>query len=118
MSKFTSALSVISGGIDGYDLHLTTCFCDADKAGKFSTSNGSGKAVVIDVEYWERVDLTVLTVDCDFAVDRHEYFNSLGYAYDYEFIPHITIGKGDLTKGFKFMKGEVMILGNEYARIY
>ena len=116
--KFTSALSVISGGIDGYNLHLTTCFCDAERAGKFSTSEHVGCAIVTSVEYWEHVDITVLVVDCEFAMKRNQYFSDLGYGYDHKFIPHLTIGKGDLTSCFGFMVGEEMILGNEYARIY
>lgn len=115
MSKFTAALSVEDHEIKG---HITLCFCDARKAGKFSTSNAKGAATVINVEYWDRVDLTVLTVDCKLAIERHEYYTDLGYTYDYDFLPHITMGKGDLTNELMHLKGERLIVGSEYARIY
>lgn len=115
MSKFTSALVVENGPIDG---HITLCFCDTEKAGKFSTFNGKGAATVVDVEYWEHVDITVLVVDCQVAKIRHEYYKSLGYTYDHEFIPHITVGRGDVVSDFIHLKGDRFIVGSEYARIY
>jgi hypothetical protein len=115
MAKFTAALKVDDPTIDG---HITLCFCDAKKGGKFSTSPVKGIATVIDAEYWEKPDLTVLLIDCKFAVERHEYYKSIGYTYDYEFIPHISVSKGNLVGEFKAMKGEILSVGNEYARIY
>lgn len=115
MSKFTAALLSEDNYIKG---HITLCFCDADKAGKFSTFSGKGIAHIVDVQYWERVDLTVLIVDCKLANERHEYYKELGYTYDYEFIPHISLGKGDLTSDSGYLKGDRIVVGSEYARIY
>ena len=113
MAKFTSALC-----IDGTDLHVTLCFCDAVKSGKFKTSNGRGKGVVIGVEYWESADITVALIDSSFIYDRHEYYKILGYGYDYNFIPHATLSKGNTVSEHKTMKGDIVILCDEYARIY
>lgn len=115
MSKFTAALRVLDSKIDG---HITLCFCETKKSGKVSTHNGNGVATVIDVVYWERVDLTVALVDCDLAMERHEYYKSNGYDYDHEFIPHVTIGKGDLVADNLAINGERLIVGNEYIRIF
>lgn len=115
MAKFTSALNVLDPQIDW---HITLCFCDAVKAGKFSTASHTGMATVINVEYWSHVNLTVMTVECGMAIERHEYYKSLGYTYDYDFVPHITIGSGDLTSEYIHFKGEKLKVGEEYARIY
>ena len=113
MSKFTAALNVLDAQIDG---HITLCFCDANKSGKVSTHHGHGIATVIDVVYWERVDLTVALVDCDLAIERHEYYKANGYGYDHDFIPHITIGKGNLADEMLSLKGDKLVVGNEYVR--
>ena len=115
MSKFTAALNVEDSQIDG---HITLCFCDCIKSKKFSTFQGKGVATVTDIEYWERVDLTVMLVDCPLAEERQKYYHDLGYTYDYEFIPHISLGKGDKVSEYSHFKGEKLIVGNEYARLY
>ncbi len=115
MSNFTAALKVEDHQVEG---HITLCFCEANKGDKFSTSGAKGIATVINVEYWDWVDITVLTVDCKLAVERHEYYSSLGYTYDYEFLPHISMSKGDTTKELMHLKGEKLIVGSEYARLY
>lgn len=118
-AKFTSALSVISTDADLFGKHLTLSFCDAVKSGKFQTSIMEGPARIIDVQYWERVNLTVLILDSDFARARHEYYQSLGYTYDLEWIPHITYGKGNLVDNIKdSYLDRNLILGREYARTY
>lgn len=113
MSKFTAAL-----GIDGTDLHVTVCFCDAVKAGKFRTSTHAGSGTIVKVEYWEQCDLTVAIVDSNFAFDRHEYYKLIGYGYDHEFIPHATLGSGNLVSEYSGMIGREIVLSGESARIY
>lgn len=113
MSKFTSALMV-----EGNDWHVTLCFCDAVKGGKFKTSAGRGRGTIVGVEYWQKPDVTVLIIDSEYIEDRHKYYKSLGYSYDHEFIPHATISKGDTVNEHSHFKGEFIIIGDEYARIY
>lgn len=111
--KITTALEIL-----GTDWHVTLCFCDAKKLGKFRTSNKAKAGVVTGVEYWEMVDLTVLVIKSSFANERHDYYKFLGYTYDYEFIPHATVGKGDLVKEYSRYIGREIVLGNEYARTF
>ena len=111
--KITGALEVL-----GSDWHVTLFFCNAEKLGKFRTSNEEGLCYIVDVQYWERVDLTVLILKSDFINERHEYYKSLGYGYDYEFIPHATVGKGDLVDKYKDKIGLSYFVGNEYVRSF
>ncbi len=117
MNKFTAALNVI--GLSQEDAHITLCFCDAEKAGKFRTSDQEGIATVRAIEYWENINATVLIVDCPLAQKRHEYYQSLGYRYDgFTFNPHITVGEGDLTQDCQHLIGKILNVGEEYARTY
>ena len=115
MTKFTSALKATGHGVDG---HITLSFCDVQKAGKFQTTDSSQLACVYAIEYWGRVNLTVALVDSPLAWERFEYWSGLGYTYDLEFIPHITLGEGDLTKKYEHLIGEAMLIDGEYARLY
>ena len=115
MINFTAALDILNPNIDG---HITLCFCEVKKSGKVSTHYGHGEAIIIDVVYWPHVDLTVILVECSLANERHEYYKSHGYDYDHEFIPHVTIGKGNLVEGNKWLKGDVLVVGNEYVRVF
>ena len=113
MSNFTAALEVI-----GTPYHVTLCFCPTVKAGKFRTTNCTDKAKILSVQYWERVNLTVMVLESDLINARHEYYKKLGYTYAYEFIPHATIGSGDLVSENTSIIGSTLEVGNEYARIY
>ena len=113
MSNFTSALKLEN------DLHITLCFCPAEnKKGKVSTWSGISTALVVSVEYWENVDVTVLIMQSDLAHERHEYYKENGYTYGYEFKPHATVSKGDTKKEHQHLIGsEIKIIG-EYVRVF
>lgn len=115
MAKFTAALKVIDANFDG---HITLCFCDAIKGGKVSTSNHRYEAEIVGVSYWKHVNLTVMLVKSEYASERHKYYNDNGYTYDHVFIPHITVGGGDVVSEFKKHIGDVFYIGDEYIRIY
>lgn len=111
--KITGALEII-----GTDWHVTLFFCNAEKLGRIRTYDKESVCEIVDVQYWERVDLTVLILKSDLVNDRYEYYKNLGYGYDYEFIPHATVGKGDLTSEYKNHIGTSYIIGNEYVRSF
>jgi hypothetical protein len=114
---FHTALSVISKGkLKGK--HITTMFSEFTGSGKFSTSTSIGNAHIIDVVYWENVDVTVALVDCAFAWDRYEFFTSLGFNYDLEYQPHITVSKesGNCVEEFKHLIGTSVTIGKEYFK--
>ena len=111
--KITGALEDL-----GTEWHITLFFCDAEKLGKFRTSNKESVCEIIDVQYWEHVDLTVLILKSDLINERHNYYKSLGYGYDYEFIPHATVGKGNLVDKYSGEIGTAYFIGNEYVRSF
>lgn len=118
-AKFTAALEVDLLGAGPSGLHLTLCFCDAKKAKKIATSNSlSYDATIIAIEYWSNSNLTVAVISSVYANERHKYYNDHGYGYDHEFIPHATLGKGDLTKKFAHLVNFKPVLGPEYVRIW
>ena len=94
-------------------------FCDAKKGDKISTlSFSEGEAVVMNVTYWKEADITVAIVDCKLAVQRHEYYKNAGYGYDHEFIPHITLGKGNQVDKYSELLYKYFPVGEEYIRLY
>lgn len=116
MSNFTSALRVL-----GTEWHITLCFCKAKRLGKFQTSNEKDKVKVSHVVYWINSDVTVLIFEDkpDSIIDRrHKYYGELGYGYDYPFVPHATVGKGNQVESFKHLIGETFEIGDEYARTF
>ena len=112
-TNFTAALELTNG------LHITLCFCPATgKKGKIETWSGESTAKVVGVEYWEVPDITVLIMNCDLALERHDYYKSNGYEYDLEFKPHSTVGRGNVVKEFEGMIGAKTVVCGEYIRLF
>lgn len=111
--KITGALEIL-----GTDWHVTLFFCDAVKLGKLKTSNRESRCTVIDVQYWEHVNLTVLILESDLINERRNYYKDLGYSYDYEFIPHATVGRGNLVDEYRGKIDKSYLVGNEYVRTF
>jgi hypothetical protein len=115
MSKFTSALSIK----EYLDLHVTLCFCTPVKSKKIMTSNEEKKGLIVDVQYWSEINITVAIIESDFVVERHQYYKDNGYDYEgFDFKPHATLGKGDLRKENIELVGKKITLCDEYIRIY
>ena len=113
--KFTSALKVIDT-----PYHITLSFCDVvPRMGKFTTSRISTFVNVTDIVYWKDSDVTVaLLGNTRVIMKRKEYWESMGYTYDMEFIPHFTVGKGDVVKENTHLIGNDYDAGDEYARLF
>lgn len=84
---------------------------------RFETTNLTEYAIIADVQYWELVGLTVLILESELAVARNKYFTDLGFKYDYEYIPHVTIAQGDCAEEYMSMVGNSVYLHDEYVRI-
>ncbi len=112
-SQVTAALEVEGG------YHITLCFCEADKLlGKIKTWQGSDIALVTGVEYWKKANVTVLKVDCELAFKRHGYYKHLGYGYDHEYSPHITVSRGNHVDNFNHLIGQALAITGEYFRVF
>lgn len=112
----TTALVVL-----GTHKHITLAFTPLEhgcKLPKVSTTERVGTCEVVEVKYWPEADVTVAIVTSNLVDERHRYYMSNGYTYHKEFIPHITLGSGDLTASFGHLVGCSYYVGNEYFRIY
>lgn len=112
----TTALNVL-----GTDHHITLSFMelkDSSKLPKVRTTNETSLCKVVSVEYWEEPNITVAVVESEFVRERHEYYTENGYTYNHEFIPHFTLGSGDLIGQFGFIRDKEFAVGEEYFRIY
>lgn len=73
---------------------------------------------VEDIVYWEHVDLTVAIINhTKYLQDRFDFYSKeLGIEYDYEFVPHVTLGKGNLVEEHAYLKGTDVDFSDEYIR--
>lgn len=101
--------------------HVTLAFNDVSEVSKFPLEFGSVYIIstVFEVVYWEQADVTVLLLsDLNGDVkDLQGYFESLGFTYNLEFIPHITVSKGDTVEHWSHMIGEDIDLSGVYLKI-
>jgi len=81
--------------------HVTLSFSDTKATEKLSFNDLMGffpcQGYVKDVVYWERADVTVALLNVENILEAQNYCASVGFDYDLEFIPHITLGRGDLV---------------------
>lgn len=115
MAKITIALEVI-----GTPYHVTLAFFRTrGKLAKVRTSDATGEAAVLAVEYWPGPNVTVALVQSLLIDERVAYWWGNGYLYEeYECRPHFTIGRGDLRGTTDVAPGQVYQLGGEYWRVY
>lgn len=84
--------------------HITTSFTKVEgkmpklESGNFILPWSICEAVVTAVEYWAEADMTVAVVNCPSAEKHHLDMVKLGLGYEKEFIPHISLSKGDTAK--------------------
>ncbi len=120
--NFAAALKVVASPVIhpliSSDWHVTLCFAPCVKGAKIQTSQSIGWARIVEITYWEHVDLTVLILKSDHVMKRHNYYKEAGYLYGLEFIPHVTVGTGDLCHEYMGLIGEKLMLSNEYVRVF
>ncbi len=113
MTALTIALNVLET-----DFHVTLAFMQPTRTKKASTTQNTGNGTVIDIVYWENCDLTVALIQSDFVMQRFQYWQSLGYSYEYEFKPHFTLAKGNCVDYYSYLISKEIVLGEEYFRLY
>lgn len=113
---FYTGLKILEKGFE--DKHITTMFSPFVGKGAFSTTSKSDNAVITKIEYWENSGVIVALVDCPLAFERYHFFSSLGYVYDYEYKPHITLeySNKNLVDKYSHLIGKKLKVGNEYFK--
>ncbi|BBL19189.1 hypothetical protein KIT04_020 [Vibrio phage KIT04] len=84
--------------------HITLAFMDVAETDKLYTCNLNflyEPATVVGVEYWAHSDVTVLLIDAECLLAARDYLEQQGFTYDHDFIPHITVAKGNKAKDYK-----------------
>lgn len=102
------------------DKHLTICYMSASATTKLDVNRimpAPVVATVSKVEYWERVNLTVALIDSPDVHSAYEVSKTSGFTYDLEFMPHVTLGCGDITNEHQCLVGKILSIGNPYVRI-
>lgn len=62
-------------------------------------------AKVTDIKYWEKADVTVALVTAPSAPIHNKKMMELGLTYEHEFIPHITLCKGNDVAKYESLVG-------------
>lgn len=102
--------------------HLTLMFAPLKATPRFYLQDLGLKSYgcdVTDVVYWEHVGLTVALIKNKKTLQARfdMYSDDLGFVYDYEFVPHVTLGKGDLTSEYNYLIDTPVDLYGEYIKI-
>lgn len=83
-------------------LHVTLAYDEVGATSMFDINQlGILKNAALrikDVTYWDKADVTVAELDCERLHVAQQTLDAAGFGYNYEFRPHVTLGKGDLTK--------------------
>ncbi|QBQ71161.1 hypothetical protein S0112_035 [Shewanella phage S0112] len=83
-------------------LHITLAYAEAEATEMMNLDiidDLTDLAVTVDsVVYWDKVDKTVMLVSNDLLGSIQERLESAGFGYNHQFCPHVTLGKGDITK--------------------
>ena len=101
------------------DKHITLAFADTQATSKLEVGSLSlgVSGCITEVVYWSHVDLTVALVDSSLLCELQTRLSAGGFKYDYEFLPHITLGKGDLTSENKNIEGNSIGFKTPYIQI-
>ncbi|VTP12626.1 hypothetical protein PUATCC27989T_00438 [Phytobacter ursingii] len=101
------------------DKHLTICYMQVSPTSKLDVNYimpSSAEAEVSSIEYWEGVNLTVAIIKSKEAHEAYKSVSDAGFTYDLEFIPHVTIGSGDIVADCVHLVGKSLTVGNPYIR--
>lgn len=84
------------------DYHITLCHMSPKDTDKLSLNMkfNSFHTRVTDVVYWADADVTVALIEPNDDMEQLKFYLQMqGFTYnDHEFIPHITLGRGDLVE--------------------
>jgi hypothetical protein len=116
--NFYSGLVVINTipGFTHGDLHVTTMFAPIVATQRMQTVPDSEQCKIVSVEHWADPDITVAVLKSHLAEARHRYFSDAGFKYGHEYIPHITLCKGNHVSKYQGLISYPVVLGHEYIR--
>lgn len=110
-----TALKTKSRNYEALNGHITTSFMNvAGKMPKIRTHVTESVATVTAIEHFKEADVTVAIVDCWLAHRDRERYEAIGLTYEHEFIPHITICKGNKVDDHQVLIGKHAYVGSEY----
>lgn len=121
MLKNYIAVSLEKGESNAFDkAHLTLSFGDVKETQKLSmkklTSFFPCSGTITKVVYWPHVNLTVALIDSETILEAQKYCESVGFDYNLDFIPHVTLGASDLAIGMKNLEGKRVHFHDVYIR--
>lgn len=103
------------------DKHVTLAFNDPKNTDKLSFKALMEffpcVGVVKEVVYWERAGVTVALLDCSALIEAQKYCESVGYDYNLEFIPHVTVARGESqVEAMSHLIGKEVVMEDCYIR--
>lgn len=88
--------------------HITLAFCEPKETDKlfpgqiFSVDN-IPSGTISEIKYWPHNNLSVIMINSPELIEAQNKLSAIGFTYNqYDFIPHITIGPGDMTKSKQY----------------
>lgn len=119
MSFYIAYRTEIDFGSRDHIGHVTVCFMD-------DLSHSSSLFIdfldveilstISSLEYFDKSDVTVALLDSPELHVIRERLEYKGFTYSHEFIPHITLGKGDIRKSNLGFIGKQVKINSPYIR--
>lgn len=116
--KLYIAAEVNIAGVDEV-LHVTLCHMTPKETKKLHFDFFKPiKCNVTDIQYWGKPNLTVAILDPAELQKLQSQLHNIGYKYeDYEFVPHITLGVGDLSLKYQSLVNQAATVSTPYIRL-
>lgn len=102
------------------DKHVTICHMRTEPTSKLDVNSimpEQVSAVIYDVVYWDRANITVAIISSPEVYLAQRLLLESGFIYDLEFIPHITISTGNISRECYGLIGNGLIICDPYIRI-
>lgn len=99
--------------------HVTLAYGKIQPTEKVTEETNAGlMTTVVSVEYWKQADVTVLVLEKTDELERlFNFYRRKHFAYDEEFIPHITVAKGNEVVDWSQALEERVELSDVYYQI-
>lgn len=111
-----TAVKTYSEKFKELDGHITTSFTKIDSSTpKITLQDVNSFCVISSIKYLPHGNVTVAVINSLEILEVHAQKMSMGFNYDYDFIPHITLCRGDSSDKYDYLIGEQVKLKNEYA---
>lgn len=118
--SFSNKLKELGSNMKSH--HCTVMYSEKMPVGKIHNLIERFTVPITEIRHWPGADgvgYTVAILDSGMLHDWYSYFISLGCEYDFEYIPHITLekGNGDTSEKYKSLIGQWVIFDYQYVQI-